>query len=605
MKYNDLKKEYDTVKVKALKKKHELAELRKKCAELDKDRNSLHTSYTERYEQAKKQGAAEYKKKMLAPVENSLLEAEKKLDQLKQSYSTEMEAVTYESVAAECSSEQEILDEVNEAMQKLQELLERAVGKKFYRALSGQMQAASGNIGKDELPGLVEYFNRKSAEVEEMLKGSKFDSMVIRAESFIDADDGNGTLGQNRKALAAVSVLFLFLSFAAAKFVFPFYVVFLAVFAVYNVMRGDKFFDMMLTNKLVADNVTQIAEVLKGEIDAEVERRKAETSGFYDSEIKAVEKEIEKLNDKILSIAVTADRTFKFNDTEVKKSLEQELAKSSDQSRELSVKEKGLLGELMDLESREAALKEKLEGLVGDIQNKYLDFSNVGSETILDPVFLFDIDTDKNKPIFFQHPQASCLFIYENVEESINFVRLLVSQLRCKLSPFCQAVSVLDELHLGQDFLYFRSSGIPDDSPEAGLFTIFTEADAFHAKIDDLTLELMQRTESMRREFKNIEEYNKAMVSLDSVTASYEFVFMISPELSLLEDPKLRKLLINGGAYGIFVHVFLDTDAFKEGRDGSKKLLDSVEKVFLLMNGNFNVRAKANIIENYFPDNKH
>lgn len=599
MSYNELKSEYDKTRHNIIRTMRELATLQEERKRFSADKDSLDKNFQTTYQEAKKKSAIEYKNKLLAPVEKRLITAENHLLQLESEYTTEKAELTVENISKECSTEQDILNDIKRSSLLLKEQLQHVVGAHFFEALNEHLAETKVEIATQDLAKVIECFNEYESVISEM--SSQPDQINKLFSTIEEKVLGLTTesIEKNKYALPLVTGFVVLLVFLAAKYLFPVYIVILLFLCGFNILRAHKIYKIILIHKAVHDNIKPIDNLLRQKIEEELLHRKEKIDNFYQPSISSAEQIIKQLKSEVLQVSLTADNSFEFKDDIVRQDYEDSILRNVSKDSAILQQESVLKGQLEALKKNEKKLKEQLDSLVGDVMEKYLNFNTIGTEVILDPNFLFDIDTEKSRPVFFKHPQLSCLFLYNDDTDVSDFIRLLNVQLRCKLSPFCFSINVLDETLLGQSYLSF----VPPVSEKSGsvenLFKIHSDSAKFKEKLLELETEMMKRMTVIRTEFDQIEGYNKAMLSMDSVTASYEFVFILDPSTDVLSDVSLRKMTMNGGRLGIFFHYFIRHDVFKEMKEESRKLLESVSKIYLLQNGNFNSRSKDYIQENF------
>ena len=206
---------------------------------------------------------------------------------------------------------------------------------------------------------------------------------------------------------------------------------------------------------------------------------------------------------------------------------------------------------------------------------------------------------EKSKPIFFEHKQVCSLFIYNAIEEVYDFLRLICTQLRCKLNPSCLSIYLYDETTLGSDCLYFvsKDENLMRSGTADRMFLILTDEASLNAKMEELATELLKRSSSVKRNYANVAEYNKDMLALESLTLSYIFLFIVNPQGKIFGDATMKRVLRNGGAVGIFPHIFISKSEVFEMGDSAKNMLDLVSQVYLLQNGVIFERAKDFVLD--------
>ena len=195
------------------------------------------------------------------------------------------------------------------------------------------------------------------------------------------------------------------------------------------------------------------------------------------------------------------------------------------------------------------------------------------------------------------HPKESCLFLYNKVDEVANFIKLLCVQLRIKMSPMNLLISVIDPEGLGVQYLPLDTSNSEDESIKQ-LFQIITDKSATKDFLEKSNSELDRKVGAILRNYNDIEEYNTAMVESDSLTESYNFIFYLDPALDDVKDSNLTTLLKNGGIVGIYTHLCINMQSFKEMQDSAAEIIKRVNTVYVLQNGSIYKKAKDFALEN-------
>lgn len=88
------------------------------------------------------------------------------------------------------------------------------------------------------------------------------------------------------------------------------------------------------------------------------------------------------------------------------------------------------------------------------------------------------------------------------------------------------------------------------------------------------------------------------MVESDSLTESYNFIFYLDPALDDVKDSNLTTLLKNGGIVGIYTHLCINMQSFKEMQDSAAEIIKRVNTVYVLQNGSIYKKAKDFALEN-------
>ena len=150
---------------------------------------------------------------------------------------------------------------------------------------------------------------------------------------------------------------------------------------------------------------------------------------------------------------------------------------------------------------------------------------------------------------------------------------------------------------LGVQYLPLDTSNSEDESIKQ-LFQIITDKSATKDFLEKSNSELDRKVGAILRNYNDIEEYNTAMVESDSLTESYNFIFYLDPALDDVKDSNLTTLLKNGGIVGIYTHLCINMQSFKEMQDSAAEIIKRVNTVYVLQNGSIYKKAKDFALEN-------
>lgn len=594
MQYSDLKKSFDAARREQLSADKELNRIKKEIQSVAEKYSELEKVFLSAEADEKAKGLKEYKEKLIGPFEKELSETTERLKCVQAEYDEKRAGITYDNLLAQCSSKQDILREVREASAVLQEKLEVMVGKKFFHNLSECLEKQHVEFTEDNLDELIEYFNKNEKVIESYAEGETAVGEALNTveHTLFSTDEG----AENIRV--AVSVGILVVTLFLRNWCLPGMSVLLTLFVVYNVLRNFKVYRILIVQKAVQDNIEQIDEHLKKQVEAEVEKQLQELEAKYTRELEKLRNREKELQDAILSAEVEADSTFEFdpNTLNLRKAAEIEkldkqksvlLVQAAEQEKLLAQKNK-IVRELND----------KLSSFLDNLKKQYL--TGVGKDVIFNPRFLIDVDVVRNKAEYFNYPQTSCLFLYEELDDVYDFVRLMSVELRAKLNPFNLSIVTVDERNMGQDLVYFTSSD--NDESMAGLYRVVTDANALKVFIGRTAKELMRRQTNIRREFDSIQSYNEKMVEINSLTEAYEFQFIIDPSDVYLASNDTARAIRIGGSLGLFVNVFMSKKNFVKAGDSIMPLFDAIGKVYYMDTGKLLGRAKDFVLDDMFSE---
>ena len=432
------------------------------------------------------------------------------------------------------SSKQEILDTVRESADKLKELIISIVGERFYNELESQLSVPGIIEDTEKLEDVIDYFNICEKKTENISKYSgKITRVVNRVQSAIMSPKiGAGT--SNTNADAVIAVLVVVLIFLAFKYAFPVYLCGLSVALVLNLMRHYSLFKILLIQKTVRDNVDGIEAVIRQQILENIEQRKQELKTEYDNCVARTNSQMEQVQNDIARVAGSAGDTFKFDDTEIRRQYETGKVQKEIRERNLVAKIARIEKDIAKNQDLLNKQRELLNSALVQMQAQYLDASKIGESYEFDPKFLQNVENDKLD--FFTHPKTSCFFIYQEEEDVYDFIKLILLQLRTRLNPFAYVVDIYDPIAMGRDFLRFQPEN-PQKLVSIGkLFRIFTTEAEFTGVFPEYKEDVDNRRMEIFKEYDNIAEYNKYMLSIESLTETYSFVFALGMDTSLLQN---------------------------------------------------------------------
>lgn len=595
--YNKLRKNYDLIRKEVASKNKDLQKLDAELLEIKNARKKMIKNYQASYVEEQASAAAAYKIKILDPIEKSIAAAEDQLLTYKNDYEKDLSEITEENFLARCSTQQSILDDVKNASSLLQQRFETALGKDFYSKLVNHLSINRIKLQQSDLDRVITYFNRCEKSLLKMSdKPDRIGTVISSADSVLK--DLNGSvLSIDKKLIGVIAIAILFLFSLAYKYVFPFYVFLLSFVFMYNVYRSYLIYKIMIVHKAVEDNIQDIQNLLHAQVRDDVEVKRNETKMYYEQRIAEAEATVKRYKKQLTDSSVVAENSFKFDDSSIRAVYDSSVKRQE-------AKEQGLLQMKKQLKNESAALtkqldeiKGRLDTMIDDMKNAYINFDQVGTSVLFQPEMLFDIDLRKSKPIFFTHPEKSCLILYDDRMDAVNFTRLLCVQIRASMSPKCYAMTYYDDKTLGRDCLSFVPESKVKGDAVLQLFQLKTTANDLKETVLNYTMEMRKRQKDLRED-RSIKKYNRHMMELKSITLQYLFGFWLDVPSSIISLPEMTLLLRTAGDYGIFLHLFMHVSDLYDTGKKAKDFVESVDRVYLLQNGECLERAKDFVIDN-------
>lgn len=594
--YNEIKKSIDRVRKDIVGIKRNLSRNEEDQREIRRAVDKAESTFQLNLRQEKDTAQQEFVQQSVADVNNEIQSLQHQISQTQQEYDNEIDRIKCMDIASQYSDEQAITAEVRASLAVLQEQLTKTISLRFQNELEGQFETQEIAMSSEEIEEVIKYFNKQSRMIEHMGSGSWVDKLIDKILQLVRIPSLEKNEKTAKVSFGILSILLVVLVAVAGKFLFPFYVLFLGVLLFYNVNKHYRIFSALIAQKTVKDNLKLIDESLRNKALEQQQALLQETQEQYDAQLLQAQEELDSLKQRKDSATMSAMQSFTFDDTDLQSRYSNAIKINNKRLEQLKDEKDSLQHSLNEAQNELQELEHQLHAIAGNVQSEYLDLQKIGTSPIFNPQFIVDIK--KSKPTYFTHLQAGMLFLYNDSKDVSNFIRLILLQLRIKLSPHNMNCTIIDTQDLGIDYLPFKPNNPDNDEAINSLFRIIGDKEKIKETIDDLVASINTRVAAIRQDYDNIAAYNQAMVESDSLTESYEFVFYQNPENRVLSDLNMQQLYRLGGPLGIFVHLFIKKDVFYEMGDLAEELVESSEGIYLLQDGSLLKRAKEFVSEN-------
>lgn len=594
--YNEIKKSIDRVRKDIVGIKRNLSRNEEDQREIRRAVDKAESTFQLNLRQEKDTAQQEFVQQSVTDVNNEIQSLQHQISQTQQEYDNEIDRIKCMDIASQYSDEQAITAEVRASLAVLQEQLTKTISPRFQNELEGQFETQEIAMSSEEIEEVIKYFNKQSRMIEHMGSGSWVDKLIDKILQLVRIPSLEKNEKTAKVSFGILSILLVVLVAVAGKFLFPFYVLFLGVLLFYNVNKHYRIFSALIAQKTVKDNLKLIDESLRNKALEQQQALLQETQEQYDAQLLQAQEELDSLKQRKDSATMSAMQSFTFDDTDLQSRYSNAIKINNKRLEQLKDEKDSLQHSLNEAQNELQELEHQLHAIAGNVQSEYLDLQKIGTSPIFNPQFIVDIK--KSKPTYFTHLQAGMLFLYNDSKDVSNFIRLILLQLRIKLSPHNMNCTIIDTQDLGIDYLPFKPNNPDNDEAINSLFRIIGDKEKIKETIDDLVASINTRVAAIRQDYDNIAAYNQAMVESDSLTESYEFVFYQNPENRVLSDLNMQQLYRLGGPLGIFVHLFIKKDVFYEMGDLAEELVESSEGIYLLQDGSLLKRAKEFVSEN-------
>lgn len=574
---------YDDLKIKLTNLQRDLAKCRenienykRQSKHLEHEELNIKQSFERTLSEESNKELNQYVNNLSAPVANKVTELEDELLELEDRFKEEMSKFSKEDLTDYYYSESEMLEDVHKALAMLNERLTNLIGERFQKELNQQLDSVSFKIQEDDLEEICDYFEKLTEYFDNIQNNN---SKVTSIENIIKKLNtiGNALETGNKQLTLVVMIVLCFIFYFAFKFVFPIYVIALAMFIIYNVKLSSKIYTTSLLRKVIEDNISAIEQMYRDKALAQLNQEKRELEESYKETKNELENELSDTKNKLESILMSAKERFTYDDDKLRENQNNLLIVNKNKKSELErlkLQEKQKYDSLLkELE----VTKQQFDQAADNLKNKYINFDKVGDSYVMDKDFLLDIDAVTKKPKFFEFNFGSNLFIYSDITDVINFIKLFVVQVRARLKPSCINMTIFDDKFMGRDYLCFKET---EDDKYDNIMRLLINKEELKNYVGELSELSITRTTNIKREFNNIIEYNNFMLSQNSLPESYTFFFVQDIVLNTLLETTFRQILLNGSDLGIYPFVFLSMENFSQGGNDAKELIKYFDNIY-------------------------
>lgn len=574
---------YDDLKIKLTNLQRDLAKCRenienyeRQSKHLEHEELNIKQSFERTLSEESNKELNQYVNNLSAPVANKVTELEDELLELEDRFKEEMSKFSKEDLTDYYYSESEMLEDVHKALAMLNERLTNLIGERFQKELNQQLDSVSFKIQEDDLEEICDYFEKLTEYFDNIQNNN---SKVTSIENIVKKLNtiGNALETGNKQLTLVVMLVLCFIFYFAFKFVFPIYVIALAMFTIYNVKLSSKIYTTSLLRKVIEDNISAIEQMYRDKALAQLNQEKRELEESYKETKNELENELSDTKNKLESILMSAKERFTYDDDKLRENQNNLLIVNKNKKSELErlkLQEKQKYDSLLkELE----VTKQQFDQAADNLKNKYINFDKVGDSYVMDKDFLLDIDAVTKKPKFFEFNFGSNLFIYSDIADVINFVKLFVVQVRARLKPSCINMTIFDDKFMGRDYLCFKET---EDDKYDNIMRLLINKEELKNYVGELSELSITRTTNIKREFNNIIEYNNFMLSQNSLPESYTFFFVQDIVLNTLLETTFRQILLNGSDLGIYPFVFLSMENFSQGGNDAKELIKYFDNIY-------------------------
>ena len=552
-----------------------------------KEYDSLTSDMNESIKNERAKALAIEEKRIAEPVELKIKQLKEKKSELQRKYNKTLGELTFDNYKDRYEHELSIVNNARVSMSDIEERVTSVLGEKFSKALYNQLNNSTVDISVDDLADLAKRLSRFEKNIEILSRKSKIDytGVVDNLLKKLNPCKDENVEGALKNDVLLYVGMCAALSFFTLSIGAPYLVLGLTTLGGLNVYKGYSTYRLVLESKLLADNIDRIDELVSNQVNQDLEEAKNKVTGIYEKNCEKLDNRLDKLDNQLTDELMKVRDEFQFNEDEIRQKFElrKKTIKQDIQRVEQSVDK--LEMEIGQITSRINKLNKELETCIDELEGHYLSTTRVGEEQILNPKFLLDIDKNTRQPEFFEFKKDTSLFVYDEYEDVVNFVQIMLIQIMNRLN-----ISSVNMFYW--DLKYMASAVQPFNDLDESYLRICTEKEKLEDSAVDILKALDARYKQVAKMHLDIDQYNQDMIDSKSVPESYNFMFIVNMEYKELSSVKYSKILGTGPRVGIYPLIFISREELEGlGKEGIK-LLDNVKNVYDLINGRLKGVAK-------------
>lgn len=541
-------------------------------------------AYKDKISKEKSEAFAIYQKEQTHELNLELQNTENKLVDLQTEHQEKLKEInSYSDINYEGNTDN--YNEIKEALLKTSERLSKILGCRFKEELLNQLQKQKITLVPENLEVFINYFNKLNSKLDNLQN-----NVINKAAAGLEAISNKLDIGRvksndlNKVVLfAGGAVLSLFFSF----YVLPVYLAALIFIFIFHFYNTYKLYEAIIAFKAVQDNIVEVERVLELQrlnyIDEMLEK---ENSSFSKKE-KQLKQKIAELKTEIENILVDCEKNFTYDTKRSEEQYKSFTDTMQERAKQISVRRIHINDEIQEVKKEINERIDQFGKLTNTMVEDTLNPNIIGTSFIFNIQFL--IDFEQNKPLYFTHPLKSCLFLYDDLTDVIDFQKLFVFQLRKEMNPFTFRIHLYDKVFMGADLQIFT------DTKYRELFEIITGDKELEALLDDQVSLILKRNTLMKP--KTINDYNEEMLATQSVTESYHFNILLDTPENILSKDSFRQLCVIGADVGLYTHLFLNKSDFYSKKEKSLEVIKYINNIYIISNGKITPRAKNFIID--------
>lgn len=558
---------------------------------LRKQKDSLIENMQKELQDSEGTARKEHEKKATAQIEKNLEMLNDKSSELRKKYEETLSRITFDKYKMRYKEDVQLSEQVKEILEKVKVTLDDLVGERFKKELYSQLSTATVDMDYDSIEQASERINKLHKNLDILNQGKglnitlKVDSLLKKLSPCKDEKDEDAI----RNGVIMYLAICIFTTVVVLNFLSPVLLLLLVVIGGTNIYKGYMAYRIVLETKILEDNKSLIDDLINKHVTEDMDKAKQMLKKKYEVNEGKIQARIDTTTDKLQTVLSKVKDNFEFDDSSIKakyertrSNLDHQINDLKDLTSKTDLKIAEIGGKINKLE---AELMKSVEGMIS-----YYINDESGKEFILSNKYLMDI-VDK-KPVFWEFPDKSCLFLYDEEEDVKAFTDLFIVQTMNRLHSSAFALEVWDPTNLGTDYIAYTK--LPSRN-----FRLSVSKEELKTSQDELTEQLMLRRGKILESFDDIKDFNEEMIATDSLPASYTFLVLRSIDDTTMTKEELLNIIYNGPKVGVYTLMFLPKNTFADLGDKGADLMKKFHRFYGLSEGKVESRSRK-VYERYF-----
>ena len=525
--------------------------------------DSLRNSRDTRVEKKKQETLARGSAKVAKPYEEKIRDYNQKKDKLREVLDRGLAKYTFDSCSVPYKEDLNLVLGATNNLEGIHSLCDDILGHNFTERIYNSFEFTKIEI--DDLSGLLEDVAKYKTGLSLIQQMSGYKFMNTMENLLVKYNPCSGDIRLNKIAIYA-GMCFL-LVFISIIFLSPVFLSVLLLLGVANLCKNYYIYKVLYTIKLISDNTEKITEEINSKIQSEVDAKHAEMTRAYDKRVNVLNERISDTRTKMTASVTKFQDEFKFDDREIIRDINESISNQNINLDRLKKSRNEYQTNADKCKSEIAKLQAELNNMGEQVIKDYTKLEH-GTNYLFPEKVL--IDTKDGKPVFWEHPKGSCLFVCDSEpQDSLKFIRLFCLQLLNRMNPFAYNVTYMDVKELATEMQAFQPL------TRVGVFNLVINSEEVKNTIRDCAADLRRRIVLIRREYEDITQYNEAMLSMESVTESYSFIILPNIIEDAVKLSDFRSLIYKGSDVGVYVMQFT---SYQELRDMGDQALEFIER---------------------------